>query len=159
MSRRLRAIAVGAIVAIASLTGCSGGIPADPEGTLERVTGGTLRVGVSHNPPWTQLSQTSDPSGSEVELVRQYAEQLGAETEWTEGSEAPLVEALERGELDLVIAGFHDDTPWTEMAAVTAPYAESTDADGKTRRHVMLAPMGDNAFLVSVEHFLRNSEG
>src|SRR5690606_10796333 len=119
MSRSLQGFAAVVVAATLLVTGCSGGIPADPEGTLERVTDGTLRVGVSHNPPWTKLSPASDPSGSEVDLVRQYAEQIGAETEWTEGSEAPLVEALDRGELDLVIAGFYDDTPWTEMAAVT----------------------------------------
>jgi hypothetical protein len=47
---RLLALA-GALVAISA---CSG-IPADPEGTLERASGGVLRVGMSVHDPWTAL--------------------------------------------------------------------------------------------------------
>ena len=51
MRRRIGIIAtLGAAVL---LTGCGVEIPADPEDTLERVRGGTLRVGVSPNPPHT----------------------------------------------------------------------------------------------------------
>lgn len=144
--------------ALVVLSGCSGGIPADPDGTLERVTDGTLRVGVSHNPPWVDLGVEGEPTGSEVALVRRFAEQIDADIEWTDSSEAPLVDALDRGELDLLIAGFVADTPWSEKAAVTRPFAEIANSRGEREKHVMLAPMGENAFLVALERFLLSGQ-
>lgn len=154
----VRTVARAVVVALMTivLSGC--GIPADPEGTLDRVTDGTLRVGVSHNPPWTETAASGDPAGAEVRLVEQFAESLGADVEWTELSEARLIAALERGELDLVVAGLVEDTPWTDAAAITRPYTEARDAEGRTQRHVMAARMGENAFLVQLERFLAERE-
>ena len=36
-----------------------------------------------------------------------------------------LILALEHGDLDLVIGGLTADTPWTEHAAITKPYART----------------------------------
>ena len=58
------------------------------------------------------------------------------------------------GALDLVVGGFSASTPWTSKAAVTVSYVTVTDADGKPEGHVMLTPMGENAFLVELERFL-----
>jgi hypothetical protein len=80
-------------------------IPADPENTLERVTGSTMRIGVSPNPPWTDISGSGEPKGTEADLVREFAETLQAQAEWVIGGEEALIAALERGELQLVIAG------------------------------------------------------
>lgn len=144
------------LVAIATaasmLVGCAS-IPADPDGTLDRARGGTLRVGVTESAPWVVLSEDGEPTGTEPELVRAFAERIDAEVEWTQGSETRLTDALESGELDVVIGGLLDDTPWAQSAAVTRPYAEVSTADG-TERHVMLTPMGENALLVALETFL-----
>ncbi|WP_123698424.1 transporter substrate-binding domain-containing protein [Agrococcus jenensis] len=151
MGRFLRS--TGAIaLAVTVLTGCAT-VPADPDGTLERVQGGVLRVGVTENAPWVELSDGGDPSGTEPALILEFAERLDAEVEWTPGSEATLAEALEAGELDLVIGGFVEDTPWTEFGASTRPYVEAGTAEGNDK-HVMLAPLGENAFLVALETFL-----
>ncbi|RWZ51247.1 transporter substrate-binding domain-containing protein [Labedella phragmitis] len=148
-----------AIVAVSLLAGCGISIPNDPDGTLDRVTGGELRVGVSESAPWTETAGSGAPTGTEVDLVEEFAENLHADVDWTEGGEADLVSALERGELDLVIGGFTDTTPWTSKAAMTQPYAESTNDEGTTAKHVMLAPMGENAFLVRLERFLLEGDG
>lgn len=158
MSKILGSIVCALVLAV-GLSGCGISIPADPDGTLDRVTGGELRVGVSPSAPWTETEGSGDPAGTEVDLVEEFAENLDADVEWTEGGEADLVYRLERGELDLVIAGFTDTTPWTSKAAMTQPYAESRDPEGKTAKHVMLAPMGENAFLVELERFLLEGEG
>jgi polar amino acid transport system substrate-binding protein len=136
------------------VAGCGLRIPADPEKTLERVTGSTMRVGVSPNPPWTDISDTGEPSGTEVELVREFAGTLQAQVEWVVGGEQSLITALERGELQLVIGGLTSETPWTEKAAITKPYAETHDSEGKRKKLVMAAPMGENAFLLALEKFL-----
>lgn len=152
-------LAIVTAVALIGLTGCGISIPADPDGTLDRVSGGTLRVGVSASPPLTETDGPGTPTGSEVELVERFAEEIDADVEWTEGGEADLVFALERGWLDLVIGGFTDATPWTSKAAMTQPYAESTGPEGAKAKHVLLAPMGENAFLVELERFLLEGAG
>jgi polar amino acid transport system substrate-binding protein len=97
------------------------GLPRDPEGTLERVRDGTLRVGITDHPPWTILGG-KDPAGVEVTLVEDLADRLGADIAWVSGSEAELFEALERRELDLVIGGFTADDPWSQKITLTQPY-------------------------------------
>ncbi len=137
----------------AALAGCGIQIPADPDGTLDRVTGGVLRVGASANGDLVQIDD-GEVSGSEAELVEAFADHLDARIDWTEGSEEALVRGLERGDLDLVIGGITDETPWTDRAGMSRPYAEVRDSEGTTRKLVMLVPMGENAFLTELETFL-----
>lgn len=140
-----------------ALTGCSA-IPADPDGTLARVTGGVLNVGVSPNGEFASVDGDV-VEGREVDLVEEFAETIDAEIDWTVGSEEALVRALERDDLDLVIGGLTDATPWLSHAGVTRPYDEFTDAEGRTHRVVMLVPMGENAFLSTLETFLTHHAG
>jgi polar amino acid transport system substrate-binding protein len=126
----MRALGAAVVVAVV-LAGC--GVPRDPEGTLDRVRGGTLRVGISQSEPWTRLG-AGRPSGVEVRLVERFAAELGATVRWVDGSEADLVAALEVRELDLVVAGLTADTPWQAKAAITRGYA--------TTRVVVAVPAG-----------------
>jgi len=87
-------------------------------------------------------------------LVREFAGTLQTQVEWVVGGEQPLIAALERGELQLVIGGFTSETPWTEQAAITKPYADTKDPEGKRKKLVMAAPMGENEFLLALEKFL-----
>ncbi|GLB68628.1 transporter substrate-binding domain-containing protein [Arthrobacter mangrovi] len=155
------------------LAGCGLKMPSDPEGTLDRVAGGTLRVGISHNPPWTETgtgsgpanananaatgtsSAGTGPAGTEAELVRAFAAEHNARVEWVSGGESNLVRRLERGELDLVVGGLTKDSPWSKHAALTQPYLETSNGQGDKEQHVMAARMGENAFLVELERFLR----
>lgn len=142
------------------LTGCAIQMPADPHGTLDRVENGVLRVGVTENPPWVEVSDDdalgSAPSGTEPALISEFAEELGSDIEWKFGSEAVLLEALERGELDVVVGGFLEDTPWKDRGAITRPYTETLTRDG-AKKHVMIVRMGENRFLMAVETFLEES--
>lgn len=145
-------------LAVLLLTGCGMQIPDDPDATLDRVRGATLHVGFTVNPPWTERSGSGTPTGTEADLVTEFADHLDATVEWTEGSEAELVDALDRGEVDLVVGGFLADTPWTEGAAVTRPYLETT-SDGGIDEHVMLVPLGENGFQSALERFLYQETG
>ncbi len=117
-----------------------------------------MRVGVSQHTPWVETSDTGDPEGIEPKLIRGFAKDLDSDIEWTESGEEQLMEALERGDLDVVIGGFTDQTPWEEFGAVTRPYTEEK-RDGKVRKHVMVVRMGENAFLVELERFLMEQGG
>ena len=112
---RLLALALAAIV----LAGCE--FPRDPEGTLDRVRGGVMRVGVTPADPWVTL-EGSEPAGVEVELVKRFADTLDARVEWVEGSESDLMEALHGRQVDLVVAGLTRQSVWAREAALTRPY-------------------------------------
>lgn len=153
-----RALAAVALALVLGLSGCASSFPADPDGTLDRVTGGTLRVGLSPNEDWTDMTDGGEASGIEVTLVEEFADSLDAEIEWTEGGEEKLFTDLEAGRLDMVIGGLTDTTPWSEKAAITKPFDQVTTADGKTVKHVMATAMGENAFLLELEKFLVTQE-
>jgi polar amino acid transport system substrate-binding protein len=156
MSWRVRSVALAVVLALAAAAaGCR--VPADPDGTLDRVSGGVMRVGIAHNPPWTEV-RGSEGGGLEAELAEGFARRLDARVEWTVDTEAELVERLELGELDLVVAGLTKKTPWSKHAAVTRPYAEAPNRQGKPEPHVMAAPLGENAFLVELERYLAQRE-
>jgi ABC-type amino acid transport substrate-binding protein len=150
------------LAALLALAGCGTSYPADPEGTLDRVRGGTLRVGASPNGDWVQLPAGSGGAarveGREAGLVQRFAEQLGADIEWVTGTEQVLADELKHGELDLVIGGLDDKTPWTTHAGLTRPYAESRDQRGDLHKHVMLVPLGENAFLLELDRFLMEAK-
>jgi polar amino acid transport system substrate-binding protein len=128
--RVARALVVTCLLALA-LAGCE--FPADPEGTLERVRGGTLRVGVVHDPPWADTGGGGEPQGVEPELIRRFAESLDAEVEWHEGTESSLAAALGGFQLDVVVGGLTRTFPYPEDAAMTAPYVD-------TEVHIGLPP-------------------
>jgi hypothetical protein len=148
-----------AVLVMLLLSSCGLQVPADPEGTLDRISSGTLRVGVSHNPPWTTVRNNDDPAGSEVALVREFAATRGASIAWTAGGEETLMGQLERGELDLVIGGLTKKSPWSDKAALTQPYAEGRAPDGGKEEYVMASRMGENAFLRELELFLLDGKG
>jgi polar amino acid transport system substrate-binding protein len=95
--------------------------PRDPEGTLDRVRGGVMRVGVTHVDPWVKLDGAT-PSGVEVELLQRFADTLDAEIEWVEGSESDLMDALHGRQLDVVVAGLTRRSEWQRVAALTRPF-------------------------------------
>lgn len=137
------------------LAGCGLQIPADPFGTLDRVRDTqVLRVGVSPNPPRTVTPPGGEPTGIEPALLRRYADRLGARIEWEVGGEESLVGLLEEGELDVIIGGLTDKSPWIDKAALTRGYDESMTEEGESVRHVMAVRLGENAFMSDLERFL-----
>lgn len=155
--RKLGTILPGLLLILA-LTSCGITIPQDPDGTLAEASGGTLRVGVSENGEWVQLPTSGDPRGIEPALVTEFAESIDATIEWVPGTEHELAEDLFDGQLDMVIAGLSADTPWIKDGGITRPYVETTDERGRTVKHVMLVPLGENAFLLELDKFLQGQE-
>jgi ABC-type amino acid transport substrate-binding protein len=154
------------LAALVFLSGCGTSFPADPEGTLEKVQGGTLRVGVSPHPDRVRITPSGSGNdvrndavqGADADLVRSFATRLGAGIEWKQGTEQVLAEELKHGGLDLVIGGLDDKTPWVTHAGLTRPYAESRDQRGDRHKHVMLVPLGENAFLLELDKFLMEAK-
>lgn len=93
------------LVALVSLAGCTMHIPNDPDDTLNRVHSGELVVGISHSPPWTDISKPDAPSGTEVELVEDFATSIDADVTWHAGGEEELMTMLKEDQLDMIIGG------------------------------------------------------
>lgn len=157
MKKVIRWLTVLLVLAM-SLTGCVTHYPADPHGTLDRVTDGVLRVGATHDEPFVSV-EGSEPAGDEVRLVEEFADTLGARIEWTTASEEHLVTEMEHGQLDLLIGGMTMDTEWQKKVGLTRPYKETVNAYGETEKHVMSVVNGENAFLLELDQFLQSSGG
>jgi polar amino acid transport system substrate-binding protein len=130
------------------------GLPRDPDGTLERVRGDVVRIGVAESRPWVILTPTG-ADGIEPALARAIADSLGARIEWIRKGESELLADLEERKLDLVLGGLTDDSPWKTKVALTKPFYEDP---GTKKKHVMAAPPGENGWLVFVERQLRRHQ-
>jgi ABC-type amino acid transport substrate-binding protein len=147
------------ILAAAAFATCScTSVPRDSHGALDRVRGGVLRAGVVDHPPWTVVDDHT-VTGTEAQLLEDWAAQLGARVEWRAGDLDELVEALHRREVDVLAAGLHQNTPYAPQLALTQPYAESTDARGKTQRVVLAVTPGESALLFNLDQFLAGRHG
>lgn len=94
-----------------------------------------------------------EPAGLEVDLVEDFAEHLGVEVEWTVAGEEDLVGMLEDDALDLAVGGVTEENRWVDQVGLTRPYTE-VGAGGDTEKHVMMVPMGENAFQSELERWL-----
>lgn len=146
------------LIAVVLTTAACGRFPRDPDGTLERIEQShVLRAGASYHPPFVE--QGDPPTGSEVELVTAYANHLGADVEWLTGTEAVLVERMESGELDVIVAGLDESTPWADKVGLTRAYAELASPGEAAKPRVIAVPMGENALLVDLECWLDENAG
>jgi polar amino acid transport system substrate-binding protein len=108
-------------------------------GTLERVRGGEMRVGVAVNEPWTRMD--GGPSGVEVELMRDFAAELDAEPVFVRGTVPDMLVAARQGEVDVLIGGLTDASPGVreqKEAAMTVAYLKT--------RHLVGVPPGEEPF-------------
>jgi polar amino acid transport system substrate-binding protein len=122
---RLTVVLLLAAIAVA---GCQ--YPRDPDGTLNRVEGGVMRVGVTEADPWVVLDGDRPVGGAEVELAGRFARELGARIEWVQGSEEELVDAAKEGQVDLILGGLTNKSRWKKDVAFTRPYVESRSVVG-----------------------------
>lgn len=155
LSRVLSAVVMAGVLAFC-LSGCGLSIPADPDGTLDSVRGGELRVGVSPDPPLV-VETDGVPAGSIVDLVDSFAASVDAQPVWTVATEETLVAMLADGDLDLIAGGITSDTPWLDRAGVSRGFTDVNGADG--RELVMLVPLGENSFLSALERFIDREVG
>jgi polar amino acid transport system substrate-binding protein len=117
------------VLSITVLTvGCQ--YPRDPDGTLNRVDGGVMRVGVTHADPWVLIEGEEPSGGAEVALARRFARDVGARIEWVLGSEEELVDAAKEGQVDLLIAGLTNKSRWKKDVAFTRPYVQTQTVVG-----------------------------
>ncbi len=124
--------------------------PRDPEDSLARAHEHGLRVGLSHDPPFVDLSGR-EPAGIEVDWIRRFAHGRGMEVEWVvDGHDALMLELLDF-RLHLVAGGHRRDSPWKD-ASWSLPVKIAT-ADGLVERRFALPP-GENAWQLALDRQL-----
>jgi polar amino acid transport system substrate-binding protein len=116
------------LIAAIGAAGCQ--YPRDPDGTLNRVEDGVMRVGVTEADPWVVLEDERPVGGVEVELARRFAREVGTRIEWVHGSEEELVDATKEGQVDLIVGGLTNKSRWKKDVALTRPYVESRSVVG-----------------------------
>ena len=142
-----------------SLGAC--GLPKDQDGATTRIDAShALRVGASSNPPWV-IVEGAQVSGIEPALVQAFAGTLGARVQWVVNGETPLMQALEKRKLDLVVGGITTKSPWTKRLGTSLVYAKAGFLpDGSPRLvpgkqgHVILSAPGENRLLLRLDRFL-----
>lgn len=121
----LPSLAVAMLMLAWLCAGCSR-FPQDPHNSLNQVlASGVLRVGAITNPPWVTGAPPSQPGGVEAALITSFADDLGVRVEWRWGPADALFTALANYELDVVIGGITEASPWLTEVAFTVPYYTS----------------------------------
>ncbi len=147
------------VLLLPALAACDGRYPADTEDTLDRAEGGTLRIGVSPHPPYTDAAEDGSVTGSEVDLIRGFCTTIGAVPSWRVGAEGVLAPSLHDGDLDVLIGGLDSTSPWKDQIGLTRPYRTVHTDDGTKHKIVMAVRSGENALQVALERYLAEQEG
>jgi len=131
-------------LALVGLLAACDSLPRDPEHTLEDVRARhAIRVG-------EVLSETQAMPVEAGRLLRGLEAATGATAEITRGPMEPLLQKLDSGKLDLVIAPFAKDTPWVALASL-GPVLR-TEGSGEERIEWRAAMRnGENRWIMLVE--------
>lgn len=110
-----------------SLTGCSSQ-PSEPiSPRIQEIrNNGELVIGTALTPPFESLDlDTGKLKGLDVDLANMIAEKIGVPIVWREMAFADLIPALQKGEMDMVIAGMYITDARRELVEMSAGYVET----------------------------------
>lgn len=145
------------LVLLIGLTAC--GIPKDPDGTLAAARErGELVVGASHSEP-VLVVDGDTVSGPEADLIEAFAAGESMTVRWVPGGEEKLVRMLEHGDIDVMVGGLTDRSPWSDKVGLTRPWSEDVDEYGQPVKRVVGVPLGENALISALERFFDEEAG
>lgn len=101
------------------------GVAAADDVLEEILDRGKIRVGVSLYVPWAMMDKQGNLTGFEVEVANKLALEMGIEPELKIYRWPDLIPALNRGEIDVIIAGMSITPKRALQLNFTMPYAES----------------------------------
>ncbi len=130
-----------ALICVLLAAASCGQIPADPEGTLDRVRA-ERRFAVG------MIASGGSPVGAGRQhlLLQRMAAATGAAPMLETGDTETLLARLEAGELDLVIGPLDPASPWATRVSLMPPLAEQVSRDGHVHL-VAAARNGENAWI------------
>ena len=86
---------------------------------------GKVRVGISLFTPWAMKTETGNLIGFEVEVAKMIARDLGVEADFRVYIWEDIIPALQKGQIDVIIAGMSITPARALQLNFTIPYAES----------------------------------
>lgn len=140
------------LCALLHATGCSD-YPRDAAGSLARAHDDAIRVGLSHDPPFVDLSAGA-PSGIEVAWFDAFARARGMRVEWVEGNHERLMHDLVALRLHAVAGGHMPSSPWREVSW-SLPFHVATEAGMIERRFAL--PPTESAWQLAIDRRLRDA--
>jgi len=86
---------------------------------------GEIRVGVSLFAPWAMKDKTGELAGFEIEVAKKLALEMGVQPQFKIYEWSDIIPALNRNEIDVIIAGMSITPKRALQLNFTLPYAES----------------------------------
>lgn len=140
-------IRTSGVTAIALLGACNV-LPRDPDGSASRIAKThVVRVAIAADP---------QGEGQARAFLARLSRDADARPQVVAGSLEPLLQDLEMGKQDLVIAWFDHETPWIDRLALAPPLAVR---GGKDHREELRAAArsGENKWIMLVEKVARQT--
>ena len=141
MIKILKQLLLGAVVALSFISGAQAGE------TLQRIIDfKTLKVGMSADqPPMTTLNRQGGVMGLDVDLARGLAKAMRVELDIKVLPFGNLLDALEKGEIDMIMSNMSITPERTEQAHFVGPYM-MTGKSILTRNSVLAQAQDSGAF-------------
>jgi len=86
---------------------------------------GKIRIGISLSTPWAMKDKGGELAGFEIEVAKKLAREMGVEPELKVYDWTDIISALNKGEIDVIIAGMSITPKRALKMNFTLPYAES----------------------------------
>ena len=86
---------------------------------------GKIRVGISLFAPWAMRDKAGELAGFEIEVAKKLAREMGVQPEFKIYEWTDIIPALNRNEIDVIIAGMSITPKRALQINFTLPYAES----------------------------------
>ena len=86
---------------------------------------GKIRVGISLFAPWAMKDKAGELAGFEIEVAKKLAREMGVQPEFKIYDWTDIIPALNRNEIDVIIAGMSITPKRALQMNFTLPYAES----------------------------------
>ncbi len=94
-------------------------------GFQQIIDSGQIRVGVALFEPWVMRGKNNRLIGSEPDIARRLADDMGVQAEFRVYDWEKLIPALEKGEIDIIIAGMAIKPERALRVYFSAPYGSS----------------------------------
>ena len=128
------------LLAMLALAGGCDWRPRDPSGTEDRVRAtGVIRVG---------MAGADDPAVAA--FLPQLAQDAEAVPRVERGAAEPLLQRLDRGELDMVVGTFANDSPWLPLVGAVPPLDGGGDGGDRIAPRALVRA-GENGWQMLAE--------